>query len=163
MSEGQFARLSAASKILFDRELLELRREHEALMVSYERLEFKLFLKSHSVKKLRTAIERVGRLGIRLAHPRTETLPGSANCTRHAWFTGFANYHGLEVVRDPEPDLQRGKCTFICDVDAHFVIRDGHGIVGYGSKLWKAQSIRDPEAQKLKLFMEKVLNMSWPQ
>jgi len=49
MSDGQFARLSAASKVLFDRELIELRCEVEALRRD-------IALKERTLRKMREAL-----------------------------------------------------------------------------------------------------------
>jgi hypothetical protein len=146
----QFARLSAVSKVLFDKELIELRREYEVLKLSHQSLELKLFWEEHSVENLHAALKRNGIRGRFLVH----VGGGLVECTLFPWFPTLAKGCGLDIA---ENDSEPLKVNYKSEVDSHCIVRRGRGVIAYGAKIWNAKTISDPELQKLKVLFE-ILN-----
>ena len=144
-ADGQFARLSAVSKVLFDRELIELRREHDALKLRYQQLELKLFWELHSIEKLRAAIKQYGPRGWFLAYSRDDLV----TCTLYPWFPTLAESCGLQLGESKSVDFEQQKSEA---TECHCVVRRGQGVVSYGAKLLNATSVSDPELQKLNVL-----------
>ena len=143
---GQISRLATVSHILYDREVLELRQENERLVREVERLnqeneahKLKYFWVEHSVYELQRFM-----LLYRRRHP---------NVTRdheiwNVWIEPMLHTCGLSVQSVggmlPYRDLQE------CELDTHLVCTTPYLFVTYGTKLWKAKSVDDPELLKLK-------------
>jgi hypothetical protein len=151
------------SKILFDTRLFELRRENEALKL-------KLFWKEHSPRMLRGVMHHANYLGPDCAclacvvtgrhdDDREDDEPCPSTCTFAPWFDQLVREHDMSTL-EGLPDVAiwvdgRVVCDNgqVLDSDHHFVhCFNRYGTVSgwvYGSKLWKATSVRDRELAKL--------------
>ena len=159
-------RLAVVSKILFDTRLFELRRENEALKL-------KLFWKEHSPRMLRGVMHHANYLGPDCAclacvvtgrhdDDREDDEPCPSICTFAPWFEQLVREHDMSTLEGlpDEPIWVDGRV--VCDngqvleIDHHFMhgFSHKHGTMinswVYGSKLWKATSVRDRELVKLK-------------
>ena len=155
-------RLAVVSKILFDTRLLELKRENEALKL-------KLFWKDHSPFFLKEAMSTANQAegGPACAclacfvSGRHESeygeVPEKKPCAFKPWFDQVLQDHhmGVAVGLPPEPVWVDGSVvdsgTDVLDDGQHFTNLGSDDWVywTYGSKLWKATSVRDPELVKL--------------
>lgn len=157
-------RLAAVSKILFDTRLFELRRENEGLKL-------KLFWKEHSPRMLRGVMHHANHLGPDCAclacvltgrhdDDREDDSPSPLTCTFAPWFEQLVREHDMSTLEGlpDEPIWVDGRVVCdngqVLDSDHHFVHSfDRNCTVSgwvYGSKLWKATSVRDRELVKLK-------------
>ena len=159
-------KLALISKLILDERVLELRREIEAL-----RLE--LFCRDHNIGRLTALMREANRceccqcefVGIYCPTiPRVTTLVQT--CIFDDWFHSLIVSCGMTVgeLQDNQSSVDfhmshaynlDGQRVY--DVDAHFYQR--HEIFSfwkYGSKLWKAKSVNDPELQKLKRLFERL-------
>lgn len=152
------------SKILFDTRLLELKRENEALKL-------KLFWKEHNPEKLKKAMASAnwgpdgpscsclacavsGRYLIDDGEV-AETKP----CTFKPWFEQVLREHDMSIGHVVDAPRADGS---VCD-SGNDVFDDGRHFTNfagcdwrwwtYGSKLWKATSVRDPELAKLERLL----------
>ena len=173
----QFSRLSTVCKVLFDAELIALRNENEELRLN-------LFWTKYSPKKLRSAIKRGNKImpGI----PRNcncficgqedrfwgEGIRDDVVCTWKPLFEaklvelgiGFSDEHASK-------SLIRHECVVVVDCDTHIVnLVDDYPLwlenddtyrmwceFAYGSKLFKATTVNDPELKKLVALFEWLL------
>ena len=124
------ARLAAVSHVLYDREVLELRGGNERLRQENERLKqenselnLKLFWKEHGIHELHVAM-------FRERHRRDFNYIFDD----YEWMGPLFESCGLEKNSH----------------NAHLVCRNDYFITDYGTKLWKAKSVDDPELRKLK-------------
>jgi hypothetical protein len=157
-------RLAMVSKILFDTRLFELVRENEALQL-------KLFWKEHSPRMLRGCMHHANHLGPDCAcfscvvtgrhdDDIEDDEPSPLTCTFAPWFEQLVREHDMSTL-EGLPDVPiwvdgRVICDNYLDVldsDHHFVhFFNQYGTAcdwAYGSKLWKATSVRDRELVKL--------------
>jgi hypothetical protein len=160
-------RLAVVCKVLLDSRVLELRRENEALRL-------RLFWKEHGAEQLKAAMRVAngvaggpgcGCLGCVVSGKREREygeLPVRTSCAFKAWFEQTLQELGMDVavglpaeetwvhVQEVDPD------SALLDDGAHFTNLDVDDWVAwtYGSRLWKAASVRDPELAKLqRLFL----------
>ena len=153
-------RLTLVSKILFDTRLLELKRENEALQL-------KLFWKEYSNKELDVAMAVANEtdggpqcscLGCVVSGRYvTRDLPERKPCTFKPWFEQVLQDHDMSIGHHlPDvPVWVDGSVVDshndVLDDDQHFTNLGSDDWVRwtYGSKLWKATSVHDPELAKL--------------
>lgn len=162
-------RLAVVSKILFDTRLLELKRENEALKL-------KLFWKEHNPEELNKAMHLAntanGGCGPACSclacavSGRHESDYGEVAekkpCKFKPWFEQVLREHDMSIARGL-PDVPIWVDGSV--VDSHNdVLDDGHHFSNlasqdwfcwtYGSKLWKATSVHDPELAKLERLFQ---------
>jgi hypothetical protein len=149
-------------KVLLDSRVLELRRENEALKL-------KLFWKEHGPEQLKAAMRAAngaaggpgcGCLGCEVSGRHESDhgeMPVKKPCAFKAWFE--ATLRELEMV--VAVGLPAGAVWVdgsvvdsgndVLDDGAHFTNLGADDWVAwtYGSRLWKAASVRDPELAKL--------------
>ncbi len=163
LSMNGVERLAAVSKILFDTRLLELRRENEALKL-------KLFWKEHNPCHMNAAMYLANTADggpscsclacvITGRHVDDRDEPYPLTCTFKSWFEQVLQEHDMStLVGLPDvPIWVDGRVVDdhnnVLDTDHHFVhVFASNGTVSgwvYGSKLWKATSVRDSELAKL--------------
>ena len=153
-------RLALVSKILLDTRLLELKRENEALKL-------KLFWKENNPEELKKAMASAncGKDGPScsclacVVSGRYESDHGEVAemkpCTFKPWFEQVLREHEMNaghVVDVPRVDGSVvDSHNDVFDDGQHFTNFAGKDWVcwTYGSTLWKATSVRDPELAKL--------------
>ena len=147
---GQLSRLATLSHVLYDREVLELRhenerlnKENEALHQDNQELKLKLFWKDYNVLALNNAMHRHD-----MIYP--DLVPG--NYIWNVWIEPILQMCGLKVESIADSPPLRG--SELSDVDTHLVWVPRYIFVAYGTKLWKAKSVDDPELKKLKALFE---------
>lgn len=156
-------RLTLVSKILFDTRLLELKRENEALRL-------KMFWKEYSNKELDVAMAVANETDggpqcsclacIVSGRYVTRDLPEKKPCTFKPWFEQVLREHDMSIGhRLPDvPVWVDGSVVDshndVLDDDQHFTNLGSDDWVcwTYGSKLWKATSVCDPELAKLEVL-----------
>ena len=150
MTSGQIARLATVSHILYDREVLALRRENESLRQENEKLrqesrefKLKLFWKHHDPEALRFAIFRYARHRPNLARDRV---------IFNLWIEPMLRECGLEVESLDVQVPYHGPPH--SDLDTHLVCSSPYHFVAYGAKLCNAASVDDPELLKLKALFD---------
>lgn len=160
---GHLDRLALISKLLLEPRLLELRNENE-------RLKLELFWKTHSMSKLKRLMEACNQecrcLSCAVSGRMEEhcrAMPWGTHCKFKAWFDQQLAMHGLTSIQgvqiNQDPVCQHMSCddeNWVYDVDSHFhhLTRDDWVTWMYGSKLWKAKTVNDPEVLKLQaLFL----------
>ncbi len=169
---NEFSRLSLVANILKDRALIELRQENE-------RLKLTIFWHDHNIYALREAMERAN-----LYHPDAPkcmcihcSYSGRCgnqrnqidSCKFKPWFEAKLQECGLETLNGyPEggkqtPHKCSGETNFVLDADIHFVnMSIGYWTwFTYGSKLWAAKSLGDPQIQKLVLLFKELNKDDW--
>lgn len=143
-------RLALVSKLLLDRQVLELRRENEALRL-------RLFWQDHCVENLLRLMRFANTNGpdcvcSACAHTRCLIpvffLPGldADQCTFKPWFERMLRSHGLEaavLLTEPEHPIDAHILHIHPEIPGPWV----H--VAYGARLLSATSERDPELAKL--------------
>ena len=155
---GQLDRLALISKLLLEPRILELRNENE-------RLKLELFWKNHSKSQLQDLMQVCNQeckcLSCAVSGRMEEgpvSVPLGAPCKFKAWFDqqlamhGLTTIQGVQLGQDPVgPHMSCNDGDSVYDVDAHFhhITRDDWFIWMYGSKLWKAKTVNDPELMKL--------------
>jgi len=176
----KFSRLSAVCKVLFDTELITLRKENEELRLS-------VFWKKYSAKKLLSAIKNGNK--IMPAIPRNcscepcfeanrfcfegciqweETQDPNEICAWRPLFEaklvelgiGFSKKPDTEATIRCESDTGI-KIDVVQDCDTHIVNLHGDDPercnwfdIAYGSKLFEATTVNDPELKKLVALFE---------
>ena len=148
--------------------LVDLQRENEALKLENEALKLKLFWKEHNPGKLRKAMSLAnyvqggpecscltcvvsGRVDRRFVEVDKEK-----SCTFKPWFEQVLREHDMSVGHDVDvPKVDGSVCgsgNDVFDDGQHFTnfAREDWKCWTYGSKLWKATSVGDPELAKLK-------------
>ena len=146
--------LALASKILFDREVLELRSENE-------RLRLCLFWKTYGPEQLLTAMQDTNALRIRCkcitcaVCGRHDGRANACLCSFEPWFHAQLALCELESSAiDPQSRHFHLEGMTVWDTDAHFVHDGGPNErwmqFSYGKKLHAATSIENKELQKLK-------------
>jgi len=147
---SQIARLTTVAHVLYDREVLELRqknerlwRENEKLHLENEALKLGIFWKYHHVERLRFAM-----FVYSSRHPNL----ASDNVISDVWIEpmlqncglAFESIYNLFTFYDSDQS----------DLNTHIVCSSPFKFVAYGTKLWKAKSVDDPELQKLKALFD---------
>jgi hypothetical protein len=150
MTSGQIARLAAVSHILYDREVLALRRENESLRQENEKLrqesrkfKLELFWRHHDPKALLFAV-----LGYAGRHPNVPR----GNAIWNIWIEPMLRECGLEVESLDVQVPYHGPPH--SDLDTHLVCSSPYHFVAYGAKLCNAASVDDPELLKLKALFD---------
>jgi hypothetical protein len=157
-------RLTLVSKILFDTRLVEIKNENEALKL-------KLFWKEHNPAALKEAMSFANQVcggtkcsctaclvSGRYLRDDVEVLEiSSKTCVFRPWFEQVLREHDMSVAYGL-PDVPIWVDGTVVD-DHNNVLDDGHHFSNlasqdwfcwtYGSKLWKATSVHDPELTKL--------------
>jgi hypothetical protein len=155
-------RLAVVCKVLFDTRLLELKRENEALKL-------KLFWKEHNPSILKSYMSAAnnadggpkccclacvvtGRYEMDVGE-----LPEKKPCTFKPWFEHMLQDHEMSIAVGL-PDVPVWVDGSVVDCGNN-VLDDGQHFTNlgsgdwfcwtYGSKLWKATSVGDPELAKL--------------
>ncbi len=148
-SGGQFARLALCSHVFYEKEIIEQRHEIESLKL-------KLFWKDFDIFKLQEAIKRACR-----RHVWSSSEHSMLDWDWFYWASPIIQSCGLEVeVVDWQPG-DHATLPPQVHLDTHFVCRKLYHITSYGTKLWKATSVEDPELKKLKALFY-ALNGSGP-
>jgi len=165
MSDRSLDRLALVSKIMLDERVVALRQENE-------RLRLQLFWKDHGKSQLEEYMAQANQSGPncnclacavsgRMDPGNSQTLPLGSECMFKPWFEDILVKCDMICVTgvpaEMEPAVQHMSCgNFVYDVDAdfHHLTRDDWFVWLYGAKLWKAQSVNDPEVLKLKRLFE---------
>ena len=153
--------MALVSKILLDSRILELRNENEMLKL-------KLFWKEHRITELQALMVACNHTGPRCRclpcavsgrkDEEDRSEPWGAECTFKAWFEQQLESHCLTVVTGVamgDTHVEHECSDGVYDVDAHFhqLARDDWVSWTYGAKLWKAETVDNPDIKKLqKLF-----------
>jgi len=167
MSDRSLDRLALVSKIMLDERVIALRKENELLRLQ-------LFWKDHCDSQLKILMEQANQSGPncsclacgacgRMDLESRQIRPMDSTCKFKRWFENILASCDMTCVtgvfKGMEPAGQhmscvRGDCPY--DVDAHFHHLAHEDWVSwiYGAKLWKAQSVNDPELLKLKRLFE---------
>ena len=163
-------RLATVSKVFMDSRVVELRRENEELRL-------RLFWKDHNVQMLEKVMKEANQMD---NAPKcncfrcvlTERMDGDVvydnqSCTFIPWFEEKIKLCDLTTKYYTDLSLEStdyrihvsdtsGNPVFIAD--CHFVKYCTTGIdwgsFSYGSKLWKAKTVNDPELRKLEKLFE---------
>lgn len=153
------------AKILFDQELFDLQKENKKLKLS-------IFWSKHSLDALCEKMEIANRMLVNCTCVHCfycgRSLCGNFNevetCLFKSWFekllaecklTTLFIERGIGCDGLPVCQLEHESNGDVLDVDAHLVMMDAHcwTCFTYGSRLVHADSVQDPELQKLaKLF-----------
>jgi hypothetical protein len=154
-------KLALVTKVLMDRRFLELKEENEALKL-------KMFWHTHSIKKLKKAMIEGNLSGPQCKCPNCiyDGLAGEIEikdvqqrvCGFKPWFVEKVISCGL-TIGGHGGELNRAghmSCTHgpVYTYDYHILSFDydnsrSWSSTTYGTKLWKAKSVSDPELQKL--------------
>lgn len=168
-SDNKLALLAMTSKIMYDIEIIELHKE-------IEDLKLQLFWKDYCIEKLKKTLIDANKY-----HPdspycdcynciacKRAYIHSSAEnpkiCLFKEWFENVLNIYDLNFIKgypnnNPEEIIHMSNNSigsFVLDVDTHLINMGQLNwfSVTYGSKLFKATTINNPELQKLKkLFM----------
>jgi hypothetical protein len=155
---SKYALLALASKVLYEREILELRTENERLKLS-------LFWKTYGPEQLYTAMQDANahitqcKCFMCAVSGRYDLETNICACSFVPWFEKQLAKCGLEsaTIDDQSKHFQH-ESMLAWDIDTHFVHDGGlddHWLqFSYGSKLHRATSIENPELQKLKRLFE---------
>ena len=143
-SRPQFARLALVSKVLCDMEAIELRQENERLYQENQVLKLAVCWTNYNIDILSGAMM--------ITRKYYSGQPRVFNEVWNAWIEPILQECGLtvEVVggllpyRGPQPS----------ELDTHLVCTSRYMFVAYGTKLWKAKSVDDPELRKLKALFD---------
>jgi len=137
-----FSRLALVSNVLCDRELLELRQENKRQRREIDALKVELFMDDHNINKLAMAVS------LMCLHYRALLNVRHDDQTEWSlWIEPMLSEFGLCAQIDDEYLDDRS------DLDVHITRTSYCIITSYGTKLWKAKSVDDPEMQKLKAFL----------
>ena len=151
---SKYAMLALTSKVLYEREILELRAENERLKLS-------LFWKTYGPEQLNAAMQDFNMIQTRCkcfmcaVSGRYDRETNICSCSFVPWFEKQLAECGLESATFDNKSIHfQHEGMLAWDIDAHFVHdggMDDHWLqFSYGSKLHKATSIENPELQKLK-------------
>jgi len=153
--------------------LLELQRENEALKLENEALKLKLFWKQHSYEIMEHAMCRANEveggpmcscLTCQIRRGRYNPETENERCTFKPWFEQVLQEHDMSIGRGL-PDVPLWDVWFggsvdesraqVLDDGQHFSLRakQDWSRWTYGSKLWKATSVCDPELAKLERLL----------
>jgi hypothetical protein len=161
--------------------LLELQRENEALKLENETLKLKLFWKEHGPGELNAAMRLANQVE---AGPGCSCLACAVSgrheseygeiaenkpCTFKVWFEQMLREHEMSIGYGI-PDVPIWVDGSVCD-SGNNVLDDGHHFSNsarqdwfcwtYGSRLWKATSVCDPELAKLERLFKTLDMVGW--
>jgi hypothetical protein len=151
-------RLATVSKILLDERVIELRQEVETLKLE-------IFWRDNRLFRLNEAMNIANSMHVKcrcfrcLVIRRTshiEEVDNTGECRFGAWFDELLLSRGFVVLEDAtggsrhtvrsSGPLTRNECS---DFDCHLSKRMPFASYDFGTKLWQAKSVNDPELQKL--------------
>jgi hypothetical protein len=157
-------RLATVSKILLDERVIELRQEVETLKLG-------IFWRDNSLFRLNEAMNIANAMHVKCmcfgCHLKRRTslmeeneVDNTDGCRFGAWFDELLLSRGFVVLEESWPDrmggsghtvrssgpLTRSECT---DFDCHLLKLSPIASYVFGTKLWQAKSVNDPELQKL--------------
>jgi len=142
------SRLALVSKVLWNRELIELRQENTKQSREIEYLKLELFWREYNIPTLNRKIGSV-RQFCRIRSVSGGPFPGETIFNQREW--------GLWI----EPVMREfGLVYQITDddqSDVHIICNANRDVTSLGAKLLKATSVDDPEVQKLKAFYDELL------
>ena len=169
----------SASRYVKLMSLLELQRENEALKLENEALKLRLFWKDHGPAKLHAAMGSANYEGggywccclacaVSGRHDRRfGEVDEEKSCTFKPWFEQVLREHDMSVGHDVDVPRVDGS---VCD-SGNDVFDDGQHFTNfarcdwncwtYGSKLWKAASVGDPELAKLERLFQTLDKVGW--
>lgn len=162
---NNLALLAMTSKIMYDKEIIEMKKE-------IEKLKLKLFWKDHGIDKFTKII-----IDANLYHPKSpkcdcyycvacgrapahKSIENPRKCLFKDWFEEVLNDHEIKFIsgypkNDPEELTHistNNNDMYVLAVDTH-LINMGQlqwGTFTYGSKLYNAKNENNQEIQKLK-------------
>jgi hypothetical protein len=158
-------RLATVSKILQDERVIELRQEVETLKLG-------IFWRDNSLFRLNEAMKIANAMHVKcwcsfcdLKGPNdmieeARPLNFTGECRFMPWFHEVLLSHGLVMLEASWPErmggshivprssgpLTKNDCM---DVDCHLFQLGSESSYAFGTKLWKAKNVNDPELQKL--------------
>jgi hypothetical protein len=160
--EQALDRLASVSRLFMDARVVELRKQNE-------RLKLELFWIKHSIQKLKDIMKHANygrdasvscncwKCSLAKRIPKGTLVDNNKKCKFLPYFEALMqdcelSYEGLPGAHTHENHISDEEGN-VCDVDSHFVettMRGGflHKFT-YGSKLWKAKSVDNPELKKL--------------
>lgn len=159
--------------------LVDLQRENEALKLENEALKLKLFWKEHGQAELSAAMRLANFVeggcsclacAVSGRHNRENgEIDGEKPCTFKPWFEQMLREHDMSIGYGI-PDVPIWVDGSVCD-SGNNVLDDGQHftILGrqdwlhwtYGSRLWKATSVLDPELAKLERLFKTLDMVAW--
>ncbi len=161
--------------------LLELQRENESLKLENENLKLRLFWKEHGQAELSAAMRlanyveggpQCSCLACAVSGRHKSECGGTdenKTCTFKPWFEQILGEHDMSIGRGL-PDVPIWVDGSVCD-SGNNVLDDGQHftILGrqdwlhwtYGSRLWKATSVLDPELAKLERLFKTLDMVGW--
>jgi hypothetical protein len=167
---GQFYRLAEVSKIFYDKELIETRKENE-------RLKLTIFWMRYGVQPLREMMAVANEchpdaprcaclacvVGGRYASYHNTYDPNCRECKFKPWFEQRLKKCEIDVqIGHPSKDINfifhECNSNFVLEMDSHLVNmgRLDWNFFTYGSKFFKATTVEDPELQKIKTLFEEL-------
>jgi hypothetical protein len=155
MLASQIPRIFAVSNVLLEQSILALKQENEKLKLT-------IFWKDHGIKEMLYAMAFANSMSTdcKCSTCMARDQGGEEyvyECRFNPWFEERLAECGIETSVGVTTDQH--KCTFIEACNTHIVHAQDWSSFTYGSKLWNAKSVGDPELKKLaKLF--KVLSMT---
>jgi hypothetical protein len=174
-------RLALVSKVLLDARFLELKRENERFKRENERLKLSVFWADHSIHMLKKWMQYANK---RRAQCQCEVCRHlerwdendtfeDEECKFGPWFKEALQMHGLSFENGGSAYVE---CDFLGgvalredypkpDVSVHFYLYGRQPYNSwfswaYGAKLWKAETIHDPELLKLKALFDYIRELS---
>jgi hypothetical protein len=170
-------KLAFVSRLLLDKEVIELRQENE-------RLRLLLFWKEHNVRTLSklmrdlnrsrsgpqcacTACVMLGRSDE--SHDAQGSVAFDLYCEFNPWFERNILEMGMTVSMVPPPhgagvencDIDAGGDLYEVDSHFHCILRGNCVHWTYGARLWKAASADDPELLRLHALFETLDNICY--
>lgn len=161
--------------------LLELQRENEDLKLENEALKLRLFWKEHGQAELSASMRLANFVeggpqcsclacAVSGRHNRENgEIDGEKPCTFKPWFEQMLREHDMSIGYGI-PDVPIWVDGSVCD-SGNNVLDDGQHftILGrqdwlhwtYGSRLWKATSVLDPELAKLERLFKTLDMVAW--
>ena len=169
---SQACRLALVSKLLYDKELIEMRQENE-------KLKLEIFWRDYNMEKLEVLwnetieckddVDDVCTCGsYHIFNPHypffeKEKEAETAACNHRKWFKTLLEECGCVVLEQTE-DCGYPKTFYthssshlncVLDMDAHFVGGSDFKFA-YGARLYKATSVKDKELEKIKNVFDKL-------
>lgn len=151
---SHIARLAAVSRVLYDKEVLELGRENSRLLREIEDLKLERFWKENDLPKIRRLVTRER---IRYTF-QTNERPINPDRDWHVNMMPLIQSYGLEIVVVDRRTLDTSRNNF----NVHFVCSNLYFIECFGSKLLNAKCVDDPELQKLKALVDELVRRDPP-
>jgi len=163
-------KLVFVSKLLLDQRLIELKQENESLKLE-------LFWRDYKFHKLQHQMKNWNLYGGPKCKCNAccgQDLAGDYElediqeriCGFKPAFESFAAVHGLTFGKASHPidecldechtHISGDNCLFVYDIDAHIIQIDNGSRWTYGTKLWKAKSVSDPELKKLVVLFKAI-------